>query len=177
MHYNSDKPAEVGALAYTQGINIHVAPGQERYLPHEAWYVVQQAQGRVQPTMQLKGEALNNDNNLKKESDEIGERVLRMKTYSENKIGAQCEVILNKNVIQKVNILTAGQSDELEQIRDSFAGIFNKVRTFYEKEAKRPPNQKFPNTYKIWVDYLFNDLLQLLDLFPQNINDINLSAL
>ena len=54
VHYNSSKPAEVGALAYTQGTNIHVAPGQERHLPHEAWHVVQQVQGRVQPTMQLK---------------------------------------------------------------------------------------------------------------------------
>ncbi len=27
VHYNSSKPAEVGALAYTQGQNIHVAPG------------------------------------------------------------------------------------------------------------------------------------------------------
>ena len=54
VHYNSSKPAEVGALAYTQGTNIHVAPGQERHLPHEAWHVVQQKQGRVRPTMQLK---------------------------------------------------------------------------------------------------------------------------
>ena len=54
VHYNSSKPAEVGALAYTQGTNIHVAPGQEKHLPHEAWHVVQQAQGRVKPTMQLK---------------------------------------------------------------------------------------------------------------------------
>ncbi len=28
VHYNSSKPAEVQALAYTQGIDIHVAPGQ-----------------------------------------------------------------------------------------------------------------------------------------------------
>lgn len=37
VHYNSSKPAEIGALAYTQGTNIHIAPGQERHLPHEAW--------------------------------------------------------------------------------------------------------------------------------------------
>ena len=41
-HYNSDKPATVQALAYTQGTDIHVAPGQERHLPHEAWHVAQQ---------------------------------------------------------------------------------------------------------------------------------------
>jgi hypothetical protein len=47
VHYNSDKPAQFQAFAYTRSMEIHVAPGQERHLPHEAWHVVQQAQGRV----------------------------------------------------------------------------------------------------------------------------------
>lgn len=54
VNYNSDKPAQLNAHAYAQGSDIHVAPGQEQHLPHEAWHVVQQAQGRVQPTMQMK---------------------------------------------------------------------------------------------------------------------------
>jgi hypothetical protein len=51
VHYNSSQPAQMQALTYTQGTDIHVAPGQEEHLPHEAWHVVQQAQGRVRPTM------------------------------------------------------------------------------------------------------------------------------
>ena len=43
VHYNSPRPAQLQALAYTQGSDIHVGPGQERHLPHEAWHVVQQA--------------------------------------------------------------------------------------------------------------------------------------
>ena len=54
VHYNSAKPAQLDALAYTQGRDIHVAPGQERHLPHEAWHAVQQAQGRVKPRLQMK---------------------------------------------------------------------------------------------------------------------------
>jgi hypothetical protein len=46
VHYISSQPAQLNALAYAQGSDIHVAPGQERHLPHEAWHVVQQAQGR-----------------------------------------------------------------------------------------------------------------------------------
>lgn len=42
VHYGSSKPAEVQAAAYTQGTDIHLAAGQERHLPHEAWHVVQQ---------------------------------------------------------------------------------------------------------------------------------------
>ena len=45
VHYNSSQPAQLNALAYAQGSDIHVAPGQEQHLPHEAWHVVQQAQG------------------------------------------------------------------------------------------------------------------------------------
>lgn len=72
VHYNSPKPAEVQALAYTQGTEIHVGPGQEQHLAHEAWHVVQQMQGRVQPTMQMKGVAINDDQGLEREADVMG---------------------------------------------------------------------------------------------------------
>jgi len=55
VHYNSSKPAQIGALAYAQGSDIHLAPGQEKHLPHEAWHVVQQKQGRVKATFQMNG--------------------------------------------------------------------------------------------------------------------------
>ena len=78
VHYNSAKPAQVQASAYAQGSEIHVAPGQERHLPHEAWHVVQQAQGRVQPTLQLKdGVQVNDDKELEREADVMGERALQ----------------------------------------------------------------------------------------------------
>lgn len=47
VHRNSSKPQAVGALAYAQGRDIHLGPGQDKHLPHEAWHVVQQKQGRV----------------------------------------------------------------------------------------------------------------------------------
>ncbi len=79
VHYNSSMPDRIGALAYTQGKDIHVAPGQERHLPHEAWHVVQQAQGRVKPTMQLKGVKVNDDVDLEREADVMGERAVQVK--------------------------------------------------------------------------------------------------
>ncbi|HII02530.1 TPA: DUF4157 domain-containing protein [Methanosarcinaceae archaeon] len=77
VHYNSSKPGQLNALAYTQGVDIHVAPGQEQHLPHEAWHVVQQAQGRVKPTMQLKdGVPVNNDKGLEHEADVMGAKAV-----------------------------------------------------------------------------------------------------
>jgi hypothetical protein len=72
VHYNSFQPARVNALAYTQGKAIHVGPGQERYLAHEAWHVVQQMQGRVKPTLQAKGMKVNDDEKLEHEADVMG---------------------------------------------------------------------------------------------------------
>ncbi|WP_197411151.1 DUF4157 domain-containing protein [Novosphingobium sp. FSW06-99] len=73
VHRNSPKPAQLQAHAYAQGSEIHLAPGQDRHLPHEAWHVVQQAQGRVKPTMQSKGgTAINDDAALERESDVMG---------------------------------------------------------------------------------------------------------
>src|SRR5205807_3932268 len=78
VHRNSPQPARFGAHAYTQGSDIHVAPGQERHLPHEAWHVVQQKQGRVQATIQAKGVAINDDAALEREADMMGARALDM---------------------------------------------------------------------------------------------------
>lgn len=72
VHYNSDKPATVQALAYTQGTDIHVAPGQERHLPHEAWHVAQQMAGRVEPTTEVGGMPVNDNADLEHEADVMG---------------------------------------------------------------------------------------------------------
>ncbi|WP_204278956.1 hypothetical protein, partial [Klebsiella aerogenes] len=61
-----------------QGTDIHLAPGQERHLPHEAWHVVQQRSGRVRPTMRLGGTAINDDAGLEAEADRMGTRAAAM---------------------------------------------------------------------------------------------------
>lgn len=80
VYRNSDKPAQLNAHAYAQGSNIHVGPGQEKYLAHEAWHVVQQKQGRVKPSKQLKGKiTVNDDVSLEREADIMGARALSFK--------------------------------------------------------------------------------------------------
>jgi len=78
VHYNSAQPAQLNALAYAQGSDIHIAPGQEKHLAHEAWHVVQQKQGRVKPTLQMKtGININDDTSLEREADQMGARALQ----------------------------------------------------------------------------------------------------
>jgi hypothetical protein len=77
VHFNSAKPAALNALAFAQGTDIHVGPGQDRHLPHEAWHVVQQAQGRVPAATQLKaGVTINDDAGLEREADAMGAKAL-----------------------------------------------------------------------------------------------------
>jgi hypothetical protein len=102
VHYNSDKPAQLQAHAYAQGSEIHVAPGQEQHLPHEAWHVVQQAQGRVRPTMQMKaGIGVNDDVGLEQEADVMGAMAIQT-VVSNNLLGKPASPALNHTPLQMV---------------------------------------------------------------------------
>lgn len=80
VHFNSPKPAQLQAHAYAQGTQIHLGPGQEKHLAHEAWHVVQQKQGRVKPTLQMKGDVnVNDDKGLEHEADVFGAKAMQFK--------------------------------------------------------------------------------------------------
>jgi hypothetical protein len=76
-------PPSVGALAYTQGNDVHFAPGRfrpgttegDRLIGHELAHVVQQRDGRVS-SPQHKG-AVVEDAGLEAEADVFGERAVR----------------------------------------------------------------------------------------------------
>ncbi len=69
VHYNSDRPAAMGALAYAQGSEIHLGRGQEKHLSHELSHVIQQRQGRVRSYTQVGGANINSDPQLESEAD------------------------------------------------------------------------------------------------------------
>jgi hypothetical protein len=88
VYFNSSQPAQLHASAYAQGNEIHIAPGEERHLPHEAWHIVQQAQGRVKPSFQTKnGISLNDDAVLEKEADIMGAKALQNNMINEPSYG------------------------------------------------------------------------------------------
>ncbi|WP_299464968.1 DUF4157 domain-containing protein [uncultured Microscilla sp.] len=79
VNYNSGKPAQLKAEAYAQGNTVEIAPGKEKHLGHELAHIGQQAQGRVQPTIQgNNGIGINNDPKLEKEADDIGDKAMSM---------------------------------------------------------------------------------------------------
>ncbi|UII31361.1 DUF4157 domain-containing protein [Fulvivirga ulvae] len=106
VHYNSSKPAQLQAHAYAQGTDIHLAPSQEKHLPHEAWHVVQQKQGRVKPTKQLKSKVnINDDAGLEKEADVMGEKALSAgSTYSPLIQSNNLQACPQLKVIQRISV-------------------------------------------------------------------------
>lgn len=82
VHTDSGKATQVGALAYTQGSDIHFAPGQfspdsgsgRQLLGHELAHVVQQRQGRVRPTTEVNGMPVNDSASLEREADIQGRK-------------------------------------------------------------------------------------------------------
>lgn len=113
VHRNSDKPAQLQAHAYAQGTDIHIAPGQEKHLPHEAWHVVQQKQGRVKPTMQLMDQSatpdtakkntvnVNDDAGLEQEADLMGMKALDIPIQQESLFSDAVNNIANTAQLQK----------------------------------------------------------------------------
>ena len=77
VHFNSDRPEKIGALAYTQGRHIYVGKGQEKYLPHEMWHAAQQKQRRVETNETIGGFAANIDPKLEAEADSFAESFQR----------------------------------------------------------------------------------------------------
>jgi hypothetical protein len=147
VHYNSPKPVQFQALAYAKGTDIHIAPGQERHLPHEAWHVVQQKQGRVKANLQMAGAAVNDDEKLENEADDMGVKAL---TASPG-IGHDAHLISNvvqakatsENVVQRSSVeIEEVESDHpttvVSKIKDAgidkvYLGVSTKATYAYER--------------------------------------------
>lgn len=131
VHYNSDKPARLGALAYTQGTQIHVGPGQERSLPHELGHVIQQKAGRVRPTRWIGGLPVNDQPELEREADLAPVQcmpapalwgVIQMDLdIIPHQSGCNCGYHALARALLKIDPAHCGNRDDLEQRLTSFA--------------------------------------------------------
>ena len=145
VHYNSSQPAQLNAHAFAQGRDIHVAPGQERHLPHEAWHVVQQAQGRVRPTMQLKaGTPINDDPGLEQEADAMGTKALQLAGAVETGGGRSVLPVAPTNGAQAATAPLQAKSASLDKLRSlqsehrtgltgMFYTVFSSKETTFDK--------------------------------------------
>ncbi|AEY66096.1 DUF4157 domain-containing protein [Clostridium sp. BNL1100] len=135
VHTNSDKPKQVGALAYTQGNTIHIAPGQEKHLPHEGWHAVQQKQGRVVPTLQIKtGTLVNDDANLEKEADIMGSKAVQ--------VGSQDSMGQLKESFPVSVVKNNGYVIQRRKKENIFTDYIKKAKAIAAEKEKTTPTKK-----------------------------------
>ena len=175
VHYNSAKPAQLNALAYAQGTDIHVASGQEKHLPHEAWHVVQQAQGRVKPTMQMKeGVPVNDDKGLEREADVMGGRAVQMYAQIEKPQENQSREIAN-SVAQKKSTVKQGFGLVDNRHGDKLNGgnlkpVQRKIN--WNSSSKRLPLSEENNNFEGLINALKTMYAIYGSVFAQRINDV-----
>jgi hypothetical protein len=144
VHYNSSDPAQLQAAAYTQGSKIYVGPGYEKHLPHEAWHVVQQMQGRVNANTEVGGEAVNDDPMLEKEADRMGVIAVQRRAEEGHAQDGGCpdcasQPLQMKSVIQMVKLNKADVArwelllnEAMEAAEDVGNNVlYNKLDTLY----------------------------------------------
>jgi hypothetical protein len=73
VFYNSPKPQKVQAHALADEEGIHLGEGQEAYLYEEAAHKVQQLQGKVHPTTDVNGTAINAEASMEGAAIRMGE--------------------------------------------------------------------------------------------------------
>ncbi|MDR6568187.1 MULTISPECIES: eCIS core domain-containing protein [Chitinophaga] len=148
VHYNSAEPAQLQALAYAKGTDIHLGPGQEQHLAHEAWHVVQQKQGRVQATTQLKqGIPVNDDKGLEQEADVMGQKALQLYSASPA-LPLTVATQLKQDVVQRISIDVGklnvvgeehGESQKRRQTEVAYSNhLFGQNGLYWQEAAFKP---------------------------------------
>ena len=136
VHYNSPRPAQLDALAYAQGRSIHLAPRQERHLPHEAWHLVQQSEGRVKPTTKFGGVAINDDPSLERQADVMGARAARVTKSSRSTVAGAPGPSSTSATVQRLSAkqgwsLPAGIANHIfdgEEKGNNLSGLHSEAR-------------------------------------------------
>ena len=135
VHRNSDQPAQLNAHAYAQGTDIHLGPGQEKHLPHELGHVVQQKEGRVKPTKQLKEKTnVNDDPALEKEADVLGVKALN-KDLSVQKKGTKTATSSNTNTVSQLminDLETISEGSAFSLVSTKTQKIQSKIKKYYD---------------------------------------------
>lgn len=164
VHYNSAKPALLGAYAYAEGTNIYVGPGQEKHLAHEIWHVVQQKKGVVKANTQLgndSGTLVNTEKSLEDQATKMGDKATETKTTEED---TELKTATASGPVQMLtqpnqNVIHAGD-DEMDLSSEQqdmqiaallvdagkalgpFTQIFNKLKVDTKASTKKIDQQK-----------------------------------
>ncbi len=147
IHPNDEGAKDMGALAYTQGKDVHFAPGQyspgtqkgQELIGHELTHVEQQKAGRVQPTAQGKGMAVNDDPKLENEADEMGKKAAEGKAAAPQVAGTTQSIRRkeinekDKEPREKEKAVGSGAKIILHNPEDSYVTAYSIINNKFKK--------------------------------------------
>lgn len=146
VHYNTTAPTHLHALAYTQGNQIYMGPGQEKHLAHEAWHVAQQKLGRVRPTTRVQGVAVNDNAGLEKEADVMGARAQSLGTGTATApIQSKSHTLSAGQPIQRVYATVRGNPKKLN-LKELKGELSKDGKQLYQYTATRTRYVEVENT-------------------------------
>lgn len=119
VHYSSDRPARLNALAYTQGNQVYVGPGQEKHLRHELGHVVQQKLGQVPVTRKVNGMPVNDNPQLEAQADHFLSQGIRLPVHEERR---------HRSVIQRCS----GKDEFVDQYLGNLQKLLNGDRGWWD---------------------------------------------
>lgn len=140
VHYNSEKPAQLRAHAYTQGNEVYVAPGQEKHLPHELGHVVQQKSDMVKPTGEIAGLPLNDDEEMENDADSIAAKAQTETPPDAAPVQGKFENGVVQRNAEDFNKYVSGVS-ELLKLGGSAFGFFHSSREKYVTQFEDYANE------------------------------------
>lgn len=146
----SSKATELGAKAFAQGNEVHFAPGQfnphstegKSLVGHELAHVVQQRQGRVQPTTQAGGEKINDQFSLESEADQWGAKAARGESVSQLKTAASApngQAPVQRKAFSRLN---KNEKKEAQAVLKDFQQEYGKLVP--KTNSKRQPKAVIP---------------------------------
>lgn len=121
IHTNSKSAESVGALAYTQGSDVHFAPGQfkpdtnsgQKLIGHELAHVVQQKAGKVKANKSIGNTLVNDNSSLEREADVAGEKAASGQAFSVAGSGSGIQM-KTAPIQMKTGVLTTFNENEAE---------------------------------------------------------------
>lgn len=127
VHYNSDEPMKVGALAYTKGLDIYIGTGNEKYLEHELRHVVQQMKGEAKATETINGKKVDSSDKMEKEAN--------TNTTPSAPIENLQESTPSGDVIQRQAITKEAAQAQMDIVGGDFKGI-SEIKTPYGNDPE-----------------------------------------
>lgn len=127
VHYNSDEPMKVGALAYTKGLDIYIGKGNEKYLEHELRHVVQQMKGEAKATETISGQKVDSSDKMEKEANTNTTTSTPLKNLQESTPSG--------DVIQRQAITKEAAQAQMDIVGGDFKGI-SEIKTPYGNDPE-----------------------------------------